>query len=102
MVEVKNRTIVIASVLKPVNDTRMFEKMGITLSNTKSYKVHIIGFAPPSIPATSIKLHPLKPFKRLSFDRLLAPWKVLRKVLSLKPSLLIITTHELLVPAIIA
>jgi hypothetical protein len=41
MQEIKKRRIVLASVLKPVNDPRMFEKMGQSLS--QMYEVHIIG-----------------------------------------------------------
>ncbi len=41
MQEIKKRRIVLASVLKPVNDPRMFEKMGQSLSH--HYEVHIIG-----------------------------------------------------------
>ena len=41
MQEVKKRRIVLASVLKPVNDSRMFEKMGQSLA--PYYEVHIMG-----------------------------------------------------------
>lgn len=99
MAEVK-RKIVIASVLKPVNDTRMAEKIGHSLAAKGGYDVHIIGF-----PATShtpgLTSHSLPFFNRLSLKRLTMPWKILRIVLTLKPALLIITTHELLLPAVL-
>jgi glycosyltransferase involved in cell wall biosynthesis len=101
MYEVKKRTIVIiASVLKPVDDTRMFEKIGLSLANTKQYQLHIIGFDSTSTPLhPTIVFHPLRAFKRLSIQRLLTPFKILLKALSLKPTLFIITTHELLIIA---
>ena len=95
MQEIKKRRIVIASVLKPVNDPRMFEKMGQTLSH--HYEVHIFGTkAKNESTFDSVVLHPLSTYRRLSIDRLLAPVKILRKILSLKPSLVIICTHEIL------
>jgi glycosyltransferase involved in cell wall biosynthesis len=99
MAEVKKRRVVIASVLKPVNDTRMAEKIGQSLAGTRQFEVHIIGFAAVQTPDPTLQTHALPAFSRISFRRLLAPWMILRKTISLKPALLIITTHELLVPA---
>ena len=95
MQEIKKRRIVIASVLKPVNDPRMFEKMALTLAHR--YEVHIFGTeAADHQQSGSVFLHPLFSFKRVSAGRLLAPWKLLIKIIALKPSLVIICTHELL------
>ncbi len=95
MQEIKIRRIVIASVLKPVNDPRMFEKMALTLA--RQYEVHIFGTAADvNQQSDSVFFHPLLLFKRVSADRLLAPLKLLRKIIALKPSLVIICTHELL------
>jgi glycosyltransferase involved in cell wall biosynthesis len=97
----KIRRIVIASVLKPVDETRMFEKFGLSLVNTGRFEVHIIGY-PSSAEIKSSKstiiLHPLykNDYKRISLQRLLAPCRFLRICLYLKPDILIITTHELL------
>jgi hypothetical protein len=101
MAEVKKRRIVIASVLKPVNDTRMAEKIGWSLADTGRFEIHIIGFPGLATKHVSIHLHALPFFKRLSLKRLVIPWHIFRKVFSLKPDLLIITTHELLVMTII-
>lgn len=101
MQEIKKRRIVIASVLKPVDDVRMFEKMGQSLAS--QYDVHIIGYPgrnPPASPGVSF--YPLTKFNRLSLERMMAPWKILRTVLALRPSMLIITSHELLVIAVLA
>ena len=102
MTEVKKRTIVIASVLKPVDDTRMFEKIGLSLSETKRYNVHIIGFPARFDNLPEIHFHPLKSFRRVGFKRMLTPWTIFRQVWKLKPDLLIITTHELITIALFA
>ena len=95
MQEIKKRRIVIASVLKPVNDPRMFEKMALTLA--REYEVHIFGTeAKADLGTESVFFHPLLTFGRISVSRLLAPLRLLRKILTLKPSVLIICTHELL------
>jgi glycosyltransferase involved in cell wall biosynthesis len=95
MQEIKKRRIVIASVLKPVNDPRMFEKMALALAH--QYEVHIFGIKTATVPKNdSVFFHSFFSFQRVSLNRLLAPFKILRKILTLKPSLLIICTHELL------
>ena len=100
--ERKKRTIVIASVLKPVDDTRMLEKMGMTLAG-HDYKVAIIGYPSPKTPQlpASVGLIALPSFNRLSSARWLARWQVLRHCLRIKPDLLIFNTHELLIPAVL-
>jgi len=96
----KKRRIVIASVLKPVDDTRMFEKMGMTLADSGHYEIFIIGYPSIAVPAyTNIHLLPLTAFPRISFDRLLAPFKILRILHQVKPQILIVNTHELLIVA---
>ncbi|HRI80776.1 MAG TPA: glycosyltransferase, partial [Cyclobacteriaceae bacterium] len=99
--ERKKRRIVLASVLKPVDDTRMFEKMGASLA-PHGDEVYIIGY--PSAVSTvpeGIQLLPLSPFKRLSFARLLAKWTVFGKLLKLKPAVVIFNTHELILPCVL-
>jgi glycosyltransferase involved in cell wall biosynthesis len=95
----KKRRIVLASVLKPVNDTRMFEKIGGSLARVDGYQVFIIGFpSSKTISSTSdITFLPLKAFSRLSINRLIAPLAVLKKTIQVKPELLIVNTHELLI-----
>lgn len=99
--ERKKIRIVIASVLKPVDDTRMFEKMGVSLVQSGRYEVFIIGF--PSLSKMSfpgIHFIQLQSFTRLSLRRWLAKWQVFAKVWKLKPSIFIFNTHELLYPAV--
>jgi hypothetical protein len=100
MQEIKKRRIVLASVLKPVNDIRMFEKLGITLSEL--YEVHIIGFPARTNVTKDIYFYPLHVFNRLSLRRLLAPWTILARVCRIRPHIFIITTHELLLPGVLA
>jgi len=93
--EIKKTRIVIASLLKPVDDTRMFEKLGQTLS--EEAEVHIIGYPSQLIPYhPNITFHSLRPFNRLSPGRLIAPFTVLRLLINKTPNLFITTTHELL------
>ena len=94
--------LVIASILKPIDDTRMYEKFGLSLGQTNKYDINIIGFASKNIPGDqSINFFPLAPFPRLSLKRLTAPWKVWRLLLHIKPSIIIINTHELLIVTIL-
>ncbi len=94
----KKRRIVLASVLKPVDDTRMYEKMGVSLARSGRYEVHIIGY--PSNKQKDeafVHFHSLLPFNRISFGRLAARLKVLKTTIKLKPELIIVTTPELLI-----
>jgi glycosyltransferase involved in cell wall biosynthesis len=96
MAEVKKRKILLASVLKPADDTRMAEKIATSLAEKGAFDIHIIGYPISSTSALPFKTYSLPKFNRVSITRLLAPWKVMRQALSLKPDLFIVTTHELL------
>jgi hypothetical protein len=101
MQEIKKRRIVLASLLKPVNDTRMFEKLGTTLS--AQYDVHVIGYeAHTHDKAGAIAFHPLKAFRRIGIGRILRVFTALRIVLRLRPHVLIVCTHELLWMSLVA
>lgn len=83
--------------LKPVDDTRMFEKMAQSLAATGQYEIHIIGY--PSRETRQhpgVHFHPSRTFNRLSPYRLLIPYFSYAKAVRLNPCLVIITTHELL------
>lgn len=98
----KKQAIVIASVLKPVNDTRMFEKMGRSLAKTNQWQVYIIGFGETtSSGEPNITFQPLGSFSRISFRRIFAAIKVLSGLVRLKPDSIIVTTHELLLAALL-
>jgi hypothetical protein len=93
----KKHTIVIASVLKPVHDTRMFEKMACSLAKNPTYEVFVIGYGKGSSSG-----HPevhwigLGHFPRISWRRWAASLRVGWLVLQMRPSLFVIHTHELL------
>ncbi len=101
--EIKKTPIVIASILKPVDDTRMFGKLAHSIGKKNDVDITIIGyptknpFLPPDFTFISFK-----PFKRLSFARFFARFTFLRKMLAIKPKLIIITTHELLFVSLFA
>lgn len=98
MQEKKKIRIVIASVLKPVDDTRMYEKMGVTLRKV-GYDVTIAGIAGERSPeGVSTITYP--PFPRISMKRLLHGWRVFRDIRNIKPHILIVNTHELLCVAV--
>jgi len=98
----QRKRIVLASVLKPVDDTRMFEKMAVSLADSNAYEVFIIGYPTQQLTEhLHVQFIALKSFKRISIGRLLAPFKVLKKTLQVKPEALIINTHELLIVAIL-
>jgi hypothetical protein len=101
MEEFKKSKVVFASVLKPVDDTRMFEKMAQSLASTGKFEIHIIGYPSRLEPAlANVFIHPLEPFKRISFRRLWAPVEVLKKIWQIKPDVIVINTHELLGAAV--
>lgn len=98
--EIKKR-VVIASVLKPVDETRMFEKMGTTLAN-QGMEVSIIGYpSGNNVHAPGVSMLPLQQFGRLSVRRLFVPWIIFRKINRVKPHTIIINTPELLVIALL-
>lgn len=94
--------IAIISVLKPVNDTRNYEKIAKSISNTNKYDINIIGFSPKRIPTNSnITFHPIFNFKRTSIKRIGASISIWKKLLKLKPELIIVTTSETLIVSVL-
>jgi len=100
MADSQKSQIVIASVLKPVDDARLFEKIGVSLAE-KGHEVHIFGVTTTGAPATPVRQHPFKPFARISLRRLFIPWKIFFACLRIKPRLVIVGTHELLTIAVL-
>ncbi len=94
------KKIAIVSVLKPVDDIRLYEKLAVTLADTGNFHVDIIGFRSSVNPNHSnISFYPLFQFHRLHPVRLLSGLRLMKLLAKLKPDLLIITTHELLFAA---
>ena len=98
----KKQRIVLASVLKPVDDVRMFEKIGKSLSAITGHDVFIIGYPSKALGADlKITFIPLPAFDRLSLKRMWMPMLILKKVYKLKPEIVIVNTHELLIVAML-
>lgn len=98
----KKTKVVIASVLKPIDDTRMFEKLGLSMAKTNKYEVNIIGFTSKNtVNHESINFEAHGPFNRTSWARLQCKWKVYRNYLKVKPKIIICNTHELLIVTIL-
>lgn len=97
----KKGKILIASVLKPVNEPRMYSRMAQSLSNA-GYEVSlfgsgkIIGSGLPGIKDYGQGIVP-----RISTKRLLMPLKLFWISTKVKPDILIVNTHELLIVAIL-
>jgi hypothetical protein len=96
------KRIVIASLLKPVDDTRMYEKMAVSLADSGRYEVFIIGFPGRRISTHAfVHFRPLHRFKRISVSRLFAPGQVLRLLIEVDAELVIVNSPELLIVAIL-
>jgi glycosyltransferase involved in cell wall biosynthesis len=94
--------VVIASVLKPIDDTRMYEKFGLSMAKTSKYDVNIIGFASKNVKAhESISFHALGSFSRMSWARLFAPFRIFKLYIKVKPDIIIANTHEILLVTIL-
>ena len=79
------KIIVIASVLKPVNDSRNYEKTAISISKSGKYQVHLVGQKVLNTPVgSSILFKPLFSFNRLSLKRFFTGWLFLRYLLKIK------------------
>ena len=93
--------IAIASTLKPVIDPRAYEKISKSLACSQHYEVHILGSLPTAEPLTAnILLYPIAKTNG-GINRFLIPWKILNALFKIKPEVLIICTHELLLIATI-
>ncbi|HEX8548424.1 MAG TPA: glycosyltransferase, partial [Cytophagaceae bacterium] len=97
MDKAKTINILIASVLKPIDEVRMYKKIAQSIDRKTEFSVHIFSQGATSPIHPTIQFHPMKPFTRLSFNRLFASWKCLILMVKLKPKLFMATTHELLI-----
>ncbi|WP_375416154.1 glycosyltransferase [uncultured Hymenobacter sp.] len=88
--------VLLASVLKPVDDTRMRGKFAETLRQLPGARVHVAGRTGGAGLAAAVRQHPIFSGSRLSPDRLLAQiryWRLLRR---LQPALVFVHAPELL------
>lgn len=101
MQERKKKKIVIASVLKPVDETRMYGKMATSLAKA-GHEVHIYGSTKTGLTSKeNIFLHEHALSNRLSLKRLLITWLMMSKWLVLKPNVIIVCSHELLIAGLL-
>ena len=101
--EHNQKFIVLSTILKPYNEVRIYERLGISLSETNKYQITITGTEPDkknvntgNIIFRTIGLQNRSFYSR--FQKIINTYKVWRKV---KPHLIIITTPELLLPVAI-
>lgn len=93
---VKKEVVVVASVLKPVDDTRMYEKMAQSLVRTGKFRVNILGFFSNTHSTyRDIDFRPIFHFNRNHYRRLLANWFFFQALTKCKPDVIIVTTPEL-------
>jgi hypothetical protein len=72
------------SVLKPVDDIRLFHKIAQTWQEA-GYQVHSIGFYSSAENQEQVFFYPIFKFKRLSIRRLLAVWQIFWLLLKIRP-----------------
>lgn len=98
----KKIRVLLVSLLKPIDDPRMYGKLGRTLRGLPAVEIHVCGYSAP-LPADQegIIFHPLFSFQRLSAGRLLAQARFLRLLHRLRPELILVCTHELLLPSLL-
>ena len=94
--------IVIASVLKPVDDVRAYWKIAQSLAKTNKYEVNIIGnTGKKQADHDKIRFHQHDVLPQQKLKRIFVRLLVFAKFLQRPPNILIITTHELLLSALI-
>ncbi len=94
--------VAIASVLKPLKDSRAFYRIALSLRETNKYHLNIIGFSlKKESDQEGISFFSLFESKRTAFKRLFVGIKFLSLLIKIKPALIIVTTFELLLPAVL-
>lgn len=94
----KQHHILIASTLKPVDDTRMFEKLAVSINKLTGFSVKIMGNGGKINSDLPIYGDPVFKFKRNAFlKRIFAPFFILARVIKRRPSVIILSTFELLI-----
>jgi glycosyltransferase involved in cell wall biosynthesis len=97
------KKIVIASILKPVDDVRAYEKIAQSIAKTNKYEVNIIGNLgkkESNSKHITFNTHTLR--SNSIIKRILIREKTLFTILTIRPQLLIITTYELINIALLA
>jgi hypothetical protein len=94
--------ILIASVLKPLKDTRSYYRFALSLRETNKYQINIIGFlSKKELNEKNITFQPIFENKRRHYTRFLASFKFLNQIKKVKPDIIIVSTWELLPAAVV-
>jgi glycosyltransferase involved in cell wall biosynthesis len=94
--------IMIASVLKPVKDTRVYYRFGLSLRETNKYQINIIGFSSKKErDEKNISFYPIFTKKRNHVSRYFAGLKLIRQIIKVKPKIIILSAWELLPAGVI-
>jgi hypothetical protein len=92
----------IASVLKPLKDPRAYYRFAKSLRETNKYSINIIGFSEKYISdENEVTFSPIFCHKRNHPYRLFAPVRFIWNLFKNQPKVLIVTTYELLLPAVL-
>lgn len=95
-------SILIASLLKPLKDSRAYYRLGLSLRETNKYRINIIGFSTKKeADEENIKFLPLFLKNRLSAERWKAVWNFFQVYKKERPDLTLICTWEYLPFAIL-
>ena len=93
----KGIPVLIASTLKPLRDSRAYEKLALSLGETNKYSLNIIGFSskkPKSTPQSRFFLA-MSDYQS-KWDRVAAQWRFLRCLFQVRPKIIICCTYEYL------
>lgn len=92
----------IASVLKPLKDPRAYYRFAKSLRETNKYSINIIGFSEKYLPdENEVTFSTIFCHKRNHPSRILAPLRFLGGLFRFRPKVVIVTTYELLLAAIL-
>jgi hypothetical protein len=98
----KKNVVVIASALKPVTDPRMYEKIGMALVRRENHEVHVMGFCSRKhVRQPNMYFHVLLCANRLSWKRFTVSLKYYKKLLQVRPDVIVVNSPDLLIVTII-
>lgn len=98
----KKIPVILAAVLKPVDDSRILYKLGFSMRETNKYDLNIIGFSSKKTPKIkNIRFIEIFSKSRSHPGRLRVPFSFLFHLFNIRPGLVIITTFELLPAAVL-
>ncbi|MBC7391376.1 MAG: hypothetical protein H7329_19405 [Opitutaceae bacterium] len=94
--------IVIGSVLKPLTDVRHYYKIALSLTKLPNAKITILARQVQDAPTNpAIELKSITPAQYSLIQRFLATYLFIGRLFRIRPNIIIVCTHELLIAAII-